>query len=82
MDIKDIYIIANTKQFKRDDIVAALQAEGYKHNFFFGCGLTNVIVDIDREMAKADEVWTFGDCEKLFEYQYAKETGKDIWRMG
>lgn len=80
MDISNIFVIVEKDKFKKQDIVNIITSEGYKHNFFFGATLDKRN-DVDTQMEIADEVWCFGNVEGYFEYEMAKELGKDIWIM-
>ena len=36
MEISNIYLIFNTDEFTKEDIIRDIKDEGYKHNFMFG----------------------------------------------
>lgn len=75
-----IYVIFNPRKFKREDIIVDLKSERYPHRFFIA---ERQPVDKKRKgISLADEVWCFGNCEQMHDYQLAKEMGKDIWQMG
>lgn len=75
----NIYIIIG-KGYNKDRVVRELKEEGYPHNFFFGN-----ITDVEYKevyLETADEVWTFGDCTGIYDYEEAIELGSDLWNMG
>lgn len=86
MEIRNVYVIVNTNKFTKERVVAELQEEGYKHNFFFG-NVTQFPRNEDgydiriKHIKQADEVWCFGDCSEVYDYKLAKENGADIWQM-
>ena len=77
VDILNIFVIVNYNNFSKQDVIAELKAEGYQHNFTFGIPGKKLHL-----MKQCDEVWTFGECVSLPDYQMAQELGKDIWKMG
>jgi pentose-5-phosphate-3-epimerase len=80
MDIRNIMIIFNKEQFTKEEIVADLKAEGYKHNFIFA---NKIDLDYMKDyLKKVDEVWCFGDCEDMWLYEMFSNEGMDIWNMG
>lgn len=81
MDIREIFVIADGKQFTKGDVIHIIKEERYKHNFAFSReGMT--VEDIEKYMSKCDEVWTFGKVDNKVEYQIAKKINSDIWVMG
>ena len=79
MDIRNVYIIF-AKEFTKLEIVNDLKVEKYDHNFIFGCDLQST-QDKDSYLAIAQEVWTFGKCENIQDYNMARARGKDLWKM-
>lgn len=79
MSTRNIYVMFDQKNFTKEEIVADLQGEGYEHNFFYGIAREGV--DLDKLVAYADEVWCFGECKMVKEYELAKSLGCDIWQM-
>lgn len=80
MDINNIFVIYNPTQYTKDEIIKDLKEEGYFHNFCF----SKIEYDrkyLENNLNKADEVWCFGNCEKLLDYSVAKRKGLDIWQM-
>lgn len=80
MDIRNVYVIIDHKEFTKDKVVQELKEEGYKHNFFFGNAPFRE--DFRNYMYKCDEVWVFGNCNGMEDYNFAKIIGKDLWQMG
>lgn len=73
-------ILFDKTKFTKEEIVAELKAEGYKHNFIFA---NKIDLDYAKDyMRKCEEVWCFGDCEEMFMYMMATDEGMDIWTMG
>lgn len=80
MDVRNIFILFNKDEFTKEEIVADLKEEGYKHNFIFGFKLSQE--NLGDYLRKCDEVWCFGECADQVEFQVSKEMGKDVWIMG
>lgn len=79
MDIRNVYIIFNSKELTKEQVVRELQEEGYNHNFFFG-NIRNMVI-AHEYLKQSDEVWCFGKCDDIEDYMRARELGKDIWQM-
>lgn len=79
MDILNIFVIAG-QGWSKPKIIADIEGEGYKHNFFFSQGQDWDI--LEREIKKADEIWCWGHCEGYQMYEYAKIHSMDLWKMG
>lgn len=79
MDIRNILIIYDKNKFTKDSIVSDIKEEEYQHNFVFYDSFD--IEDTFEYLKRCDEVWTFGDCDKLDAYKSAIVFGSDIWRM-
>lgn len=79
MDILNCFIVYDKSKYSKEDIVEELKEEGFRHNFYF----FKEDMDLDvRELSKADELWQFGECVGEPILNYAREMGKEIWRMG
>ena len=75
-----IYVILDFTKYNREKVVSELKSEKYKHSFFIS---TDQDIKIKHKcMDLANEVWCFGDCEKMYDYKLAKKKGKDTWQMG
>lgn len=86
MEISNIYLIFNTDEFTKEDIIRDIKDEGYQHNFMFG----NIMAHPRnkdgyeqriRHIRQCDEVWLFGHCDDIIDYKIAKELGMDCWQM-
>lgn len=75
----NVFIIMG-KEWNRNRVVADLQGEGYKHNFYIGD--QNKPNEFQKHMKIADEVWCFSDCSDNIMYLYAKKHNMDLWQMG
>jgi len=81
MEVKNIGILYNESELTKEQVVADLKSEGYTHNFLFINPIT-LSGTLDRHLKTIDEVWLFKDCSKMWQYEYFKSNGKDIWVMG
>lgn len=81
MDIREVFIITDGKKFNKANVIGIIKSEGYKHNFMFGIPHLSM-EETTSYIDKADEVWTFGDCSKVREYEIAVGINADIWVMG
>ncbi len=79
MDIQNVFIIIG-KGWNKRKIVDELKMEGYKHNFFFCDGQS--FEAAEKNILLTNEVWCFGECDRMYWYQYAKDKGLSIWLMG
>lgn len=78
MDIRNVGVITDGKKFHKSSVVAIIKLEGYKHNFVFLDGVS----DLEKYIKQCDEVWCFGQCGEMLEYKMAKNLNSDIWQMG
>lgn len=79
MDIIEVFIIIG-RGWTKSKVIQDLRGEGYKHYFFFIEGYDDDI--LEKNMNRATEVWTFGDCIGYNTFKLAQSRGKDIWKMG
>lgn len=80
MEDRKIYVIIDLNKFTKADVVQEIKEEGYKFGFFFG----NVGQHTNKKeyMDACDEVWCWGNCEHIPDYNMAIERGREIWIMG
>jgi len=79
--ILNVYVIYNSSEFTKEQVVHELEQEDYKHNFFFG----NEVIELDKRrkaMIQSDEVWIFGKCDFMQDTIMAEQMVKDRWQMG
>lgn len=76
---KNVVIIMDVERFTKQDVVDDIQAEGYPYNFFFAN--FSDVKPTKYAIEHADEVWTWGECDRLKPYEYAKQLRADIWNM-
>lgn len=79
MDVRNVFILFNEVDFTKEDIVADLKAEGYKHNFIFGFKLSQE--NLGDYLRKCDECWVFGNCSEMPEYKVSNDLGVEVWQM-
>jgi len=75
-----VYVIFDKNMYSKEDIVKIIKEEGYKHDFYFGNLGQHEFADC--YLNEADEVWLFGNCNDIPDYQLAIQIGSDCWRMG
>jgi len=76
-----IFIIFEEDRYSKTQILEDLESEEFSHFFKFDCDLT-FFEESQCFIADADEVWTFGEVEHTAPHVFAKDIGKDIWKMG
>lgn len=75
-----IYVIIDNKKYTKAQVVKELKAEKYSHRFFIPDGQDVAIKE--KAMRLCNEVWVFGECFHMHDYDTANEMRKDLWCMG
>jgi len=74
-----VLIVFNPITHTKDSVKKELEQEGYKHYFSFY--FESPVFYENKVLENSDEVWFFGNCEKLPIYDIIKNMGKDCWQM-
>lgn len=80
MEIRNIVILYNESEITKENIIQDLREEGYKHNFVFANQFTSLEF-FETYRMDIDEIWVFGDCKDMWQYQYCVDEGMDLWQM-